>query len=78
MGMLFEEWGTMNPAIEQTIRQIMECRYIGGLEESFVLSKSLDLLVLSIEAARATPGQYLKTEADRSASSLRAITSTRA
>jgi AraC family transcriptional regulator, transcriptional activator of the genes for pyochelin and ferripyochelin receptors len=65
MGMLFEEWGAINPAIEQTIRQIMECRYVGGLEESFLLSKSLDLLVLSVETARPTPGQYLKTEADR-------------
>jgi AraC family transcriptional regulator, transcriptional activator of the genes for pyochelin and ferripyochelin receptors len=49
-GILFEQWGAMTPALEVAIRQIIDCRYEGTLKDLFLLSKSIELLVLSIEA----------------------------
>jgi AraC family transcriptional regulator, transcriptional activator of the genes for pyochelin and ferripyochelin receptors len=65
-GILFEEWAPMNPAIDQTIRQIVDCRYAEGLKDLFLLSKSIELLVMSIEAASNAPATgYVKTSTDR-------------
>jgi AraC-like DNA-binding protein len=65
--MLFEAWAGMTPALEHTIRQIVDCQYAGRLLDLFVLSKAIELLTLSIDAALDGRGaaQYPKTSADR-------------
>jgi AraC family transcriptional regulator, transcriptional activator of the genes for pyochelin and ferripyochelin receptors len=63
-----EEWGAIDPSIEQVIRQVTQCKYGGDLKQLFLLSKSIELLVLSAEACTRsahTKGQYLKTKADQ-------------
>lgn len=49
---LSEAWGALDPGIEQVIRQIIHCKYSGDLKKLFLLSKSIELLVLSAEACR--------------------------
>src|SRR6187549_1182439 len=44
---LSDQWGALDPAIEDVIRQIMRCKYSGDLKKLFLLSKSIELLVLS-------------------------------
>jgi AraC family transcriptional activator of pyochelin receptor len=63
---LFDDWAPMTPAIEATIRQIRETEYDGATRDLFVLSKSIELLVQSIEAHKVPTGDaYLKTASDR-------------
>jgi AraC family transcriptional activator of pyochelin receptor len=63
---LFDEWAPITPAIEATIRQIRETEYEGATRDLFVLSKSIELLVQSIEAHKVPTGDaYLKTASDR-------------
>jgi AraC-like DNA-binding protein len=58
--MLSEHWGAVDPGIEQVVRQIVSNPYKGDLERLFLLSKSIELLVLCAEscheAGRETPG----------------------
>jgi AraC family transcriptional activator of pyochelin receptor len=66
--MLTQKWGAVNPAIEQVIQQVMNCSYTGDLKKIFMLSKSLELLVLSAEActfAEERREVYIKTKADK-------------
>lgn len=48
--LLSESWGPIDAATQQVIGQIMNCRYSGQLKKLFLLSKSIELLVLSAEA----------------------------
>jgi AraC family transcriptional regulator, transcriptional activator of the genes for pyochelin and ferripyochelin receptors len=48
--MLSEYWGAVDPAIEQVVRQIVAHPYKGDLERLFLLSKSIELLVLCAES----------------------------
>jgi len=58
--MLSEHWGAVDPGIEQVVRQIVSNPYKGDLERLFLLSKSIELLVLCAEscheAGREAPG----------------------
>jgi AraC family transcriptional activator of pyochelin receptor len=66
--MLSEQWGAVDPAIEQVIRQIINHPYKGDLERLFLLSKSIELLVLCAEschqAGREAPG-FVKDPRDK-------------
>ncbi|MEJ7600772.1 MAG: AraC family transcriptional regulator [Kofleriaceae bacterium] len=63
---LYDAWAGMTPELEHTIRQLRDSDHAPGLRELFVLSKSIGLLTLSIEASHHAPGaQYVKTDADR-------------
>src|SRR5476651_85449 len=65
---LSEKWGTVDPVIEQVINQIIYCKYTGELKKLFLLSKSIELLVLSAEACSAaenSKGVYLKSKTDK-------------
>lgn len=65
-GMLFEQWSGMTPALEGVIREVIDCRFAGGLRDLFILSKSIELLTLAIDATTVPAnGLYLKTTADR-------------
>jgi AraC family transcriptional activator of pyochelin receptor len=66
--MLSEHWGAVDPAIEQVVRQIINNPYKGDLERLFLLSKSIELLVLCAEschqADREAPG-FVKDPRDK-------------
>jgi AraC family transcriptional activator of pyochelin receptor len=47
---LSENWGAIDPAIHQAVRQIVENPYKGDLQQLFLLSKSIELLVLCAES----------------------------
>jgi len=51
--LLSESWGAIDNPIQQVIQQIIHCRYAGDLKKLFLLSKSIELLVLSAEASNA-------------------------
>ncbi|MCF2496674.1 helix-turn-helix transcriptional regulator [Dyadobacter chenhuakuii] len=46
---LSNHWGTINSEIGFVIRQITNCRYSGRMKQILMLSKCLELLVLSVE-----------------------------
>ena len=48
--LLSESWGGIDAGIQQVIGQILNCRYADQLKKLFLLSKSIELLVLSAEA----------------------------
>ncbi|PSL47930.1 AraC family transcriptional regulator [Chitinophaga niastensis] len=48
--LLSENWGPIDVSIQQVISQILHCRYNDHLKKLFLLSKSIELLVLSVEA----------------------------
>lgn len=48
--LLSQHWGTIDYSIESVIRQIMHSTYSNELEKMFLLSKSIELLVLSAES----------------------------
>jgi len=51
--LLSESWGAIDNPIQQVIQQIIHCRYAGDLKKLFLLSKSIELLVLSADASNA-------------------------
>jgi AraC-like DNA-binding protein len=65
---LSEDWGAVDPAIHLVIRQIIGHPYKGDLQQLFLLSKSIELLVLCAEscsrAAHDKPG-FIKDPADK-------------
>lgn len=66
--LLSENWGPIDPATQAVIGQIMQCRFTGQLKKLFLLSKSIELLVLSAEAynyAAAKKDIFLKSKADK-------------
>ena len=48
--LLSQNWGVIDFSIEQVIRQIINCNYSTELKKMFLLSKSIELLVLSAES----------------------------
>lgn len=48
--LLSQKWSAIDNSIEQVIRQIINCNYSTGLKKMFLLSKSIELLVLSAES----------------------------
>ena len=66
--LLSNHWAGLNASIEQVINQIIHCRYQGQLQKIFLLSKSLELLVLSVEAYNKVPQKgtmLIKTATDK-------------
>jgi len=65
---LSDQWGAIDPAIHQVVRQIVENPYKGDLLQLFLLSKSIELLVLCAEscdqAMQQTP-TYVKSPGDK-------------
>ncbi|HEX9512207.1 MAG TPA: AraC family transcriptional regulator [Puia sp.] len=48
--LLSPNWAAIDSPIEQVIQQIIHCKYTEGLKKLFLLSKSIELLVLSADA----------------------------
>jgi AraC-like DNA-binding protein len=66
--LLSDQWGAVDPAIQQVIDQVIHNRYAGDLLNLFLLSKSIEILVLCAEScllAAEKKETYLKTAADK-------------
>ena len=66
--LLSESWGAIDNPIQQVIQQIIHCRYAGDLKKLFLLSKSIELLVLSAEASNAAENRkdiFIKKTTDK-------------
>ena len=48
--LLTDNWGAIDSPIQHVIQQIIHCKYSGDLKKLFLLSKSIELLVLSADA----------------------------
>lgn len=48
--LLSKNWGAIDYSMEQVIRQITHCKYSEELKKMFLLSKSIELLVLTVES----------------------------
>jgi len=48
--LLSDQWGAVDPQIQQVVRQIINNHYSGDLQQLFLLSKSIELLVLCAES----------------------------
>lgn len=63
---LSKEWKTNNFKIQQVIYEILNCPYSDALKNLFLLSKSIELLVLQAELyEQPVSGRFIKTEKDR-------------
>jgi len=63
---LSNEWKTNNFQIQQVISEIINCKYKNELKDLFLLSKSIELLVLQAELyERPTSNPFIKTGNDR-------------
>ena len=63
-----EHWGAIDPAIQQVIQQVIHCNYSGELKKLFLLSKSIELLVLCADAyekAEAKKDSFIKNNSDK-------------
>jgi AraC-like DNA-binding protein len=64
--MLSEQWGAIDSPIQQVLQQIIHCKYKDDLKKLFLLSKSIELLVLCAEAYENTRQvQFIKNKADK-------------
>lgn len=65
---LSDQWGAIDPAIQEVVHQILHHRYAGDLQKLFLLSKSIELLVLCAESCHVATHkkeEYIKTAADK-------------
>jgi len=63
---LSNEWKTNNFKIQQVINEIINCTYKEELKELFLLSKSIELLVLQAETyEQEDQSQFIKTRRDK-------------
>jgi AraC family transcriptional regulator, transcriptional activator of the genes for pyochelin and ferripyochelin receptors len=65
---LAEDWGVIHSGISQVIDQIIHCQYRGDLKKLFLLSKSIELLVLSAEACQSGTSKkdlFIKNKSDK-------------
>jgi AraC family transcriptional activator of pyochelin receptor len=66
--LLTEHWGSIDSSIQQVITQILHCTYAGDLKKLFLLSKSIELLVLSAESCSKSMQQkdtFIKSKSDK-------------
>ena len=65
---LNNHWGAINPQIEFVIRQITNCKYSGKMKQILMLSKCLELLVLTVEgcsSASQTSEKFINNKDDK-------------
>jgi AraC family transcriptional activator of pyochelin receptor len=63
-----EHWGAVDPSVQEVIYQIINNHYSGDLKKLFLLSKSIELLVLCAESYNLASNNYypfLKNKADK-------------
>jgi AraC-like DNA-binding protein len=67
-GFLFEPSSVLPSAMEQAIRRMLETRYVGALQQAYLLSQSLELMVRVLDAGTRDPSpsaRFVKTRTDR-------------
>ncbi|MCF0063020.1 AraC family transcriptional regulator [Dyadobacter chenwenxiniae] len=65
---LSDKWGTIDSPIQQVIQQIIHCKYADDLKKLFLLSKSIELLVLCADAVSASKTKkeiFIKNSTDK-------------
>lgn len=65
---LSDNWGTIDSPIQQVIHQIIHCKYADSLKKLFLLSKSIELLVLCADACEASDRKkevFIKNKTDK-------------
>lgn len=65
---LTDTWGTIDSPIQQVIQQIIHCKYSESLKKLFLLSKSIELLVLCADACEVSENRteaFIKTKSDK-------------
>lgn len=64
--MLSERWGAIDSPIQQVLQQIIHCKYKDDLKKLFLLSKSIELLVLCADAYEHTKQEaFIKSITDK-------------
>lgn len=64
--MLSEQWGAIDSPIQQVLQQIIHCKYNDDLKKLFLLSKSIELLILCADAYENTQKEmFIKSKADK-------------
>ena len=66
--LLSETWGALDSNIQHVIQQIIHCKYDGDLKKLFLLSKSIELLVLSADSCRVSSEKnnlFIKSTTDK-------------
>jgi AraC-like DNA-binding protein len=63
---LSDNWGAIDSPIQQALQQIIHCQYNEQLQNTFLLSKSIELLVLCADAwEHSNQEKFIKTTADK-------------
>jgi AraC-like DNA-binding protein len=65
---LSENWGAIDSGIQQVLQQVIHCKYSEQLKKLFLLSKSIELLVLCAEACEVSSRKketYIKSNTDK-------------
>lgn len=65
---LTEKWGTIDSSIQQVIRQMLHCKYAEDVKKLFLMSKSIELLVLCVDACETSnrnTDPFIKTKTDK-------------
>ena len=66
--LLSDQWGAVDPSMQQVIDQIIHHRYTGDLQKLFLLSKSIEILVLCAESCHRAASKkeiFIKNTADK-------------
>jgi AraC family transcriptional activator of pyochelin receptor len=66
--LLSDHWGAVDPPMQQVIDQVIHHRYTGDLQQLFLLSKSIEILVLCAESclrAASKKEVFIKNAADK-------------
>lgn len=66
--LLSENWKNLDYPTHQVIQQIIQCKYKGDLKDLFLLSKSIELLVIACEAhsnSNISKSHFIHTNADK-------------
>ena len=66
--LLSDQWGAVDPSMQQVIDQIIHHRYTGDLQQLFLLSKSIEILVLCAESCHRAASKkevFIKNTADK-------------
>jgi AraC family transcriptional activator of pyochelin receptor len=65
---LTDQWGAVDPTIQAVVYQVIHNRYSGDLQKLFLLSKSIELLVLCAEScnlAASKKDNFIKSQTDK-------------
>jgi AraC family transcriptional activator of pyochelin receptor len=64
--MLSDHWGAIDSPIQQVLQQIIHCKYSDDLKKLFLLSKSIELLVLCADSyEKGKKEMFIKNKADK-------------